>query len=735
MAGGFWVYNRLGFGESFVVTSLFDELKRRNVIRVAIAYAVAAWLLLQVADLILDNISAPGWIMQVFMLALALGFPLVLLFSWVFELTPEGLKREKNVDREQSATQHTARKLDRVNIVLLVLVLLVVGAERMFPRTVPAPAPAEAAAVEIADKSIAVLAFDDLSPQGDQEYFAEGISEELLNVLAQVPDLKVAGRTSSFAFKGQKRDLREIGEILEVAHILEGSVRKSGDNIRVTAQLVKADDGFHLFSRNYDRRLDDIFKVQDEIAREISAALRSTILGSDAIEPVRPAVPEAYDHYLRARQWIHSRDRTLMGQAAELLDMAIAIDPDYAPAYAQKALVLLLLSDAPGTYGDIPELEAKAASRPLIDKALALDPKLPEAHATLGLWYAQSDATLNEAIAALRHALELNPNQTDAGNWLSSQLAGSALHSDSLGLLEAVVERDPLYRPAFNNLIFIYVQTRAFDKAATLVSRIERITGDSPSIRFARGSLALMEGRLSTAITDLAYAHDLNPSSSVVSSFLGNALFLVGDYDGSAEVAYISEKLVALEFAGRHAEAAALYESIMERELDVGDLRAIGDWLLLQQRPEDLVQLAQSLVGEQEDWIAAQVPEPQLYGAPNFTNLAFALQQLDRNVEADRFLARAAETLAEQKRHGADNFFFWINEGEYAALTGDADGVIASLQKAADAGYSGFPGFYTAPLNAYRGDSRFIELENAVIRKAEEERRKVGMLAATAEGS
>ena len=169
---------------------LFDELKRRNVIRVAVAYAVASWLLLQVADLVLDNISAPGWVMQAFMLALALGFPLVLLFSWAFELTPEGLKREKDVVPDQSLTHHTARKLDRVTIALLALVLLVVGAERMFPANSP---PAEAILPDLADKSIAVLAFDDLSAEGDQEYFAEGISEELLNVLAQIPDLKVRG--------------------------------------------------------------------------------------------------------------------------------------------------------------------------------------------------------------------------------------------------------------------------------------------------------------------------------------------------------------------------------------------------------------------------------------------------------------------------------------------------------------------------------------------------------------
>ncbi|MEX2126080.1 MAG: hypothetical protein WD795_19475 [Woeseia sp.] len=710
------------------MVKLFDELKRRNVIRVAIAYAVASWLLLQVADLVIDNISAPGWVMQIFMLALALGFPLVLLFSWAFELTPEGLKREKEVDREQSVTHYTARKLDRITIVLLVLVLLVVGAERMFPATAP---PAAATLSDVADKSIAVLAFDDLSPQGDQAYFAEGISEELLNVLAQIPDLKVAGRTSSFAFKDQQRDLREIGDILEVAHILEGSVRKSGDNIRVTAQLVKAKDGFHLFSKNYDRKLDDIFKVQDDIAREISVALRSAILGKDSIEPVKPAVAEAYDSYLRARQWIHTRDKTLMGQAADLLDRAIAVDPDYAPSYAYKAQVLLLLSDAPGSYGDIPEMEARSVSRPLIDRALELDPDFAEAHAILGLWYMQSDSTLDDAIAALRNSLVLNPSQSDARNWLSSLLAGTELDSESRSLLEAVVERDPMYGPAFNNLMFTYMQTRDLDKASTLVSRVERITGSSPGVRLARGAIALTGGEIAAAVDDLRAAYEFNPTAQVARYLYGTALLLVGDYDTAADVTYVTDRLVALELADRHDEAAVLFESLRDREFDSTDLRTIGDWFLLQDRPAELVQLVEANAGEQEEWIAAQVPEPALYGASHFTNLAFALRQLERDAEADRFLARAAETLAIHERHGADNFWFWINSAEYAALTGDPDRMIAFLQRALDAGYTAEFGFLPPTLDSYRGEPRFIKLENEAIRRANEERRKLGLVAPT----
>ena len=273
---------------------LFDELKRRNVIRVAVAYLVAAWLVLQVADLVLENTAAPDWVMQVFMLLFALGFPLVLIFSWAYELTPEGLKREKEVDRTRSVTHQTGKKLNQITIGLLVVVVLVVAAERLLMPHSGVSTPATETA-GTPDRSIAVLAFEDLSQDGDQEYFADGLSEELLNVLAQNPELQVAGRTSSFAFKGQNKDLREIGELLNVAHILEGSVRKAGNRIRVTAQLINAEDGYHLFSESYDRDLTDLFAVQDELAARISEALHTELIGTASVQEVTESEIAAYD--------------------------------------------------------------------------------------------------------------------------------------------------------------------------------------------------------------------------------------------------------------------------------------------------------------------------------------------------------------------------------------------------------------------------------------------------------
>jgi TolB-like protein len=416
---------------------VFDELKRRNVFRVAIAYLVATWLVLQVADLVLENIGAPDWVMQVFMLIFALGFPLAIIFSWAYELTPEGLKREKDVDRSRSVTRQTGRKLNQVTIgLLLVVVSLVVVERTILPRgDVPTPA----GTADITDKSIAVLAFEDLSEEGDQEYFADGLSEELLNVLAQVSDLQVAGRTSSFAFKGQNKDLREIGEILRVAHILEGSVRKSGSRIRVTAQLINAETGFHLFSESYDRNLDDIFAVQDELAEKISVALQSELIGAVAIAEASPTEIAAYDLYLEARQKIHSRDRGPMEDAVELLDQALVLDPDYVPALTQKALAVYLLSDASGAYGDIPFTEAIAIARPLLDRAIELDERYAEAYAVSGLIMEQEGASLDEQISALRRAVALNPSLDNARTWLSSALTGKRQFDEARLLLEGIV--------------------------------------------------------------------------------------------------------------------------------------------------------------------------------------------------------------------------------------------------------------------------------------------------------
>jgi len=278
--------------------SFFNELKRRNVFKVGFAYIVMAWLVLQVADVILNNITAPDWVFRVILLMLGIGFLLALFFAWAYEMTPAGLKRESEVDRSESITAQTGKKLNNLILVFMALALGYFAYDKYVlskdgeaavagdPRA-PATNPPESQAVASPDKSIAVLPFVNMSADPEQEYFSDGIAEELLNRLAQFPDLKVAARTSAFQFKGRNLDVEDIGRQLNVGHVLEGSVRKGGSTLRITAQLIDSQTGFHMWSETYDRDASDVLKVQDDIAGAIATALHTRLGGSEAAQAGR----------------------------------------------------------------------------------------------------------------------------------------------------------------------------------------------------------------------------------------------------------------------------------------------------------------------------------------------------------------------------------------------------------------------------------------------------------------
>jgi len=379
--------------------SFITELKRRNVFKVAVAYAVASWLLLQIVDLVLENINAPDWVMQVFMLGLAVGFPIAIIIAWAFEVTPDGVQLERNVDRSQSITRQTGQQLNRgIIMILSVLVVFLLtdrfrdqapdqkekGTDSQISVEAVVDAEPEAAATEMMEKSIAVLPFVNMSSDPEQEYFADSISEEILNALAKVSELKVAGRTSSFAFKGKNEDLLAIGKVLRVNHILEGSVRKSGTRIRITAQLIKVDDGCHMWSETYDRELNDIFVIQDEISAAILVQLKTQLLGEQQLV-TKKTDTRAYELYLLAKQRIYERNQASLEMAVMLLGQAIEIDAGYAPAYAQSGIASALLSER--NYGTSPHRESGEIAKGNLDTALRLDPQNAEALAGMGLYY------------------------------------------------------------------------------------------------------------------------------------------------------------------------------------------------------------------------------------------------------------------------------------------------------------------------------------------------------------
>jgi TolB-like protein/Flp pilus assembly protein TadD len=708
------------------LNKLFDELKRRNVFRVAIAYLIASWLVIQVADIVLEAILVPAWVMQVFLLIVSLGLPCVLIISWAYELTPEGLKRESEVDRAQSITPNTGRKLNLITIGMLVAVLLVVGADRMLLPKRGGERPADVSAEAVTDKSIAVLAFEDLSADGDQAYFAEGLSEELLNVLAKVPDLKVAGRTSSFAFKGKDKDLREIGELLNVAHILEGSIRKSGNRIRVTAQLIKASDGFHLFSETYDRELSDIFALQDEISASIATAMLSEIVGTESVATVARTDNETYELYLLARQRIHSRDPGEMREAIIMLDRALEIDPIYSPALTQRALVNYLMSDTLGAYGEIPFAEAVPVSMRLVEQALALDKGLAEAHAVKGLLLSAL-ARHEEAIDELSLSLELNPTMSDAANWLSSALSSVNRWVEARTPLEEVVKRDPTFGPAFNNLVADYTRTSETDRADALIDRVTRIVGENDDIHMSRGIVAVMAGRSAEAIRELRLAYSANPNASITQMWYGFALLDVADFETLIDVGLPEHRILAygalgdLEAAYRTLENFDLSGSFPPRVLS-----DIGYFFNSINRSQEYIDYVLEEYGTLEILLRTQSID-QSWGIGYAGELAYAFLQIGEEEIFSELLELIRNDIASQVANGTDNWVIRMGEAQYAALTGDTEGAINAIQRAIDSGFRASSDFSSPVFQNMRGDPRFEELQSTLATYVDEERAKLGM--------
>jgi TolB-like protein len=416
--------------------SVIAELKRRNVFKVGAAYLVVAWLAVQAVSIGFPAFDAPPWVLRVFILVVMLGFPAVLVMTWAFQMTPQGVKAD-------TAGPGTKRLLaTAAGLVALALTWYFYGqpaTREEGPRTAPAAAIATTPAIPT--KSIAVLAFTDLSPGHDQEYFSDGIAEEILNALAQVKDLKVAGRSSSFHYKGRNEDLRTIGKALGVAHVLEGSVRSQGKRVRITAQLIRTADNFHVWSRTYDGELTDVFELQERIARAITDELQVALQGEQKARLVRATTssPEAYAMYLQASDIFNRRDGHRMPEAIAKLEQAVKIDPAFARAHSRLAVVYAI-----STLYRPREIEALEASvRRAAQNAIALDDTLAEPHAALGRIFGAQRRYIDERKAFLR-ALALDPNDANANFWFATSLVNEGYTRQGVQVLDRVLAIDPL---------------------------------------------------------------------------------------------------------------------------------------------------------------------------------------------------------------------------------------------------------------------------------------------------
>ena len=446
--------------------SLFQELKRRNVIRIAILYLVSAWVLLQLADVLTSLLNAPEAAGSIVVMLLILGFFPALIFAWVYEMTPEGLKREVDVDRTQSQTPETGKKINTVIIVLLVIAISGLVADRLMPETavVEDVVLADLPEAPIDALSIAVLPFADLSQDQDQQYFTDGLSEELLNLLVRVDDLHVASRTSSFAYRGSTLSVPEISQALRVGHILEGSVRKDGDRIRITAQLIEADTDRHLWSENFDRELVDIFAIQDEIANAIVQALTGKLgVGAERAISVDAATEnlDAYEMYLKARELFLRRAE--LPESIRLYRAAVELDPSFVRAWEGLAAVEAVANDwIPDGIDHVP------MAREAAEKALSLDPDLSMPLAVLGSVAANADKDLIRAIDYFNAALEKEPKNTTAWLWLGIRQNELGFFDDAIESLRKCLALDPGYLNCRQHLAYSYLAKGDADTALKL---------------------------------------------------------------------------------------------------------------------------------------------------------------------------------------------------------------------------------------------------------------------------
>jgi TolB-like protein/Flp pilus assembly protein TadD len=505
--------------------SVYQELKRRNVFRVAAAYAVTAWLLIEVSATLEETLRLPEWADTLLAMFLLLGFPVALFFSWAFEVTPEGIKREQDLERDHAIRSVNRRKLDRVIVVMMALALgyfaldkfvidgttpdiaaedkFVIdgttpdiaaeqGAEVIELPTVDPGRATETAAPEL---SIAVLPFVNMSSDPEQEYFSDGLTEELLNLLADIAQLKVAARTSSFYYKNKTEDIpfMEIGRQLGVANLLEGSVRKSGNRIRITAQLIKAEDGFHLWSETWDRNLDDVFAIQDEIAAAVVDQLKVTLLGE--APHARVIDTESWELTLQARFFYNRRAEGDWQRALELFDRAIELDPDNAAALIGAAPLYYRLADPPD-----PE-KARAATM----RALELDPNNPVVRIRNAQWL-RYEGHPEASKAEFQRALELGQDNAWVLAVLADEAENDGDHERSLELVRQAVRVDPLHILSIASLFRKLMANGEWEEAAENAEKAYQLSPTSHISISMLGDVRLRQGRPQEAL-DLAHQH------------------------------------------------------------------------------------------------------------------------------------------------------------------------------------------------------------------------------------
>ena len=580
--------------------SLFSELNRRNVVRVGVAYAVIGWVLAQIAEFAFENFGAPDWVLKSFVVVLLLGLPVALFLAWAFELTPEGVKHEKDVDRSKSITRTTARKIDFVIIGALVIAVGYFAWERQQGEddtannvSVAAPAdttPDDAGSAVV--RSIAVLPFVNMSNDESQEWFSDGLTEEILNALARTPDLLVAARTSSFQYKGRNEDVQSIAAELGVAHILEGSVRRDSQRLRVTAQLIRASDGFHLWSQNYDRKPEDVIALQEEVAIEIATALETAMdpeALADMVSSGTRSVP-AYNAYLEGLahgvSTLSTGDGYEFIEAMEAFERAVELDPEFALAYWELAKfweIQLRTTNVVAGMVELPKDEMRRRFNGALENAIR---------------YAQDEVTrlqfrvfetyeeqqFAQALRLNTDYLEKRPNDRYAQEQQLSLLADLQKDDELQATIIEFHQRDGHDLIVLNNsMTYSLISNDAEFMRQFALEALERQT-ESPFIKYQAHRVLLWAGDIDGAsnLLPLIMTSDMPEDSRTLASLRqacaegrledAASIFnrIVTEFEDNTSIAYLSHRIMGQNDAARE---------ILRPFEESGDVLVLADFL------------------------------------------------------------------------------------------------------------------------------------------------------------
>ena len=678
--------------------SIFREFKRRNVLRMAVLYAVAAWLIMQVAEVIIGLANLPEWIGPTILALLAVGFPIALIVSWFYELTPEGISLEKDVAAAESITHVTGRRLDFLVISLLCAGLILFAYDKWWIGPPP-------------EKSIAVLAFVNMSGDPEQEYFSDGISEEILNLLAQIRPLKVIARTSSFLFKNKDVDIATMAAQLNVSHILEGSVRRSGNRVRITAQLIDAADSTHIWSQTYDRELDDIFAVQDEIAAAISDALKLQ-LELVAGEPVLPhaiktASIDAYDAYLLGRELIRHRGGKNVENAIRHLEHSLRLDENFAPAHVQLAVGTLLLA----YYGRVARQEARRTVNRHLERAEELEPDLAEIHGVRALLADIIDRDPEAAIEHARKALASNPNYPDVANWLYINLLDLGRYEEAEEALRQMLVIDPLTIVGRYNYAELLRLEGRIEEAHEVA---DELLAQGPLGYRSHAEASLEEGKLAESLSWILRADPGRFDVMLIFNF-------VGEYDEARRVIENSSLWIDL-VQGRYDEGIRVTQRDLQLNPDnQNDITRAAFFLYFAGRIDEALPLYERLL----DLVPEGRPISGQWGLIETIRLALARRQAGDEEGAQAVVQLARQDHAARRAAGRKERLQDLAEAMIAAFEHDPDRVIATLKSSMRLGLRD-PNIFDEPIfEDLRDEPRFTALQREMDALLAEEHDKV----------